>query len=1106
MKHSSKSPFLIALITLSMIASTVSSSAAFGANTPAQDQAAKDKAAAEAKAKAEAEAKAKAEAEAKARAEQAAQQRAQQEAQARAAAEAKARADQAAQQQKAQQEAQARAAADAKARADQAAQAAQQQKAQQEAQAKAGAEAKAKADAEAKAKADKVAADAKAKADAEAKAKGDQAAQQKAQQEAQAKAKADAEAKAKGDKVAADAKAKADAEAKAKADAEAKAKGDKVAADAKAKADAEAKAKADAEKAKVDKVKAEQAAKDAQAAAEKAKADKAAREAKDKADRKPAPQNPVGPPPVVVAKAETKSEVAAKLDTIKKQSPAQGATQKAQEDQAAQKVALDAAQKAADPKVKEAQKAREDAAQKAADEKAKQIAAQKAQERKAIQDAEKAKKAAEAAKAPEKTPQQIEADKAKAKADELKAAQEKEKAKERIAAPAKTAEIKRDKEIKAAEVEVAASRKKEVATIEKQKVIVAKQNAEIKQASQNPNQPVSAAQTKIIEQNKKTIEAREVAKENKPVVAAPIHSAPVVELKVVNGRRIGLDPNVQVKVVVPVTVVVKPVVVVGGVAVASHMRSDETQKNIHEAHARSTNIQNTIINKTDVTSVKITTNITKVTNVYVNNYQNVVVERSRVYNNYYHDPRQTYRQSYSSYYDHGFRGGYAYPVRVDLEIHRHFWNPVVLWMFDDSNNRDFYCRYYGDSYCYSYPIRPFRYARVYYPTDTMRDLAIEVSGMSYYRHTYYRTALETLTDKLNSQISNYVSGRFYFGPNDIVINHYRNLGFGQIMVEGFVDRGSLHVAFKGRLDLENPYNSDVFVPTVTDYSPVTAGIAILNAIVALERAANVRENIPANVVYEEPAPPPLPVVNVTCRTFSGDLKFLGVAPDSGTASERAINHCSKSARANATECTANLSCDDGVSYAPVVSCSTSSTDMNGDVVSFIRNGRDADYASQMAQQLCIAADATADVDACTSPDNVTCVAMDNSILNPMSCSVMVPNAPTPFSFQSYDSDKARTRAVSSCVTADGTDVDDCNNTDFLSCDYVNAPAPVLAPPPPPPPTCTATGPKGQLYPSGPALDLRAAYNMAVKACVRANPGAFGVCESSAILNCPGAKN
>ena len=1071
MKKLSTSPLLIALITFSMIASSVSSSVAFGATTPAQEQAAKDKAAAE-KAAAE---KAAQEAQARARA----QQQAQQEAQARAQQQAQ----QQAAQQKAQQEAQARA-------QQQAQQQAAQQKAQQEAQARAQQQAqqqaaqKAQQEAQAKQAKDSQDKAAQAQKDAQTRAQQQKDAQAKQAKEAQDKAaQAQKDAQATKDK---DAKVKADADAKAKADqaskvAQAKQTKDSQDKAAQATKDAQA-AKDKAAKDAQSKANQEAKMKDAQGAADKARADKAARDAQDKASRKPAPQNPIGTAPVLQAKQEDKATVADKLKTAQNQTPAQAAHDRAQKDQASQKLAQAAAAASVDPKVKADQKAKEDAAQKAADEKAKQIAAQKAQEKKAIQ--------ASLPPPPPKTQQQVAAQ-----------VQQKAKAKDNVAQPAKTAEVKKQKEIQAAATETATVQKKEVVSEQKDKAVVAKQSADIKKISQNPTAQLSAAQAQVIAQNKKQMDARTAAKANKPVVVAPVHSSPFVELKTVNGQRIGLDPQRPVKIVVPVKVVVKPVIVVGGVQVPSHMAYPETQTNIHNANIRSENIHNTIINRTDVKSVYITNNITNVTNVYVNNYQNVVVERSRVYNNYYYQPQHTYTQYYSSYYDHGFRGGYAYPVRVDIAIHEHFWNPVVLWMYDDSDHTDFYCQYYGNSYCYSYPIRPFRYARVYYPTDTMRDLAIEVSGMEYYRHTYYRTALEVLTDKLNAQISNYVSGRFYFGPNDIVINHYRNIGGGQVIVEGFVDRGDLHVAFKGHLDLENPYNSDVFVPTVSEYSPVATGIAILNAIVALETAADVRENVSPNVVYEEPAPPPLPIVNVTCQTFSGDFKGSGAAADSGSASQSAIAQCSSQNGANATECTSNLSCDDGVSYSPIVSCSTSSTDANGNVVSFVRNGRDADYASQMVQQICIADDTTNDVDACSSADNVTCVALDNSILNPMMCSVTVPNAANSFNFQSFDTDKARNRAISNCVTADGTDVDDCNNTDNLSCDYVNAPAPVALTP-----TCTSTGPNGQTYASGPASDYKSAYNIAVKSCTRANPTSFGICESSAAISCPGYKN
>ena len=181
----------------------------------AAEEAAKQKAAAEARQKAAAEAQQKAAAEAQQKAAAEAQQKAAAEAQQKATAEA---------QQKAATEAQQKAATEA------------QQKAAAEAQQKASAEAQQKAAAEAQQKA---AAEAQQKAAAEAQQKAAAEAQQKAAVEAQQKAAAEAQQKA-----AAEARQKAEAEAQQKAAAEAQ---QKAAAEAKQKADAEAKQQAEAE-------------------------------------------------------------------------------------------------------------------------------------------------------------------------------------------------------------------------------------------------------------------------------------------------------------------------------------------------------------------------------------------------------------------------------------------------------------------------------------------------------------------------------------------------------------------------------------------------------------------------------------------------------------------------------------------------------------------------------------------------------------------------------------------------------------------------------------------------------------------------------------------
>jgi peptidoglycan hydrolase-like protein with peptidoglycan-binding domain len=211
-----------------------------------RDEAAKQKAQAEARQRAETETAQKAVAEAKERAEVEAQQRLAIEARQKAAAEA---------QQKAEAEARQKAAAEAQQKADaearQKAAAEAQQKADAEARQRATAEARQKADAEARQKAET---EARQKAEADARLKAEAAARQKAEVEAKQKADAEARQKAEADaqRAAAEVKQKAEAEARQKAAAEAQQKSEaaakqKAEAEAKQKADAEARQKADAE-------------------------------------------------------------------------------------------------------------------------------------------------------------------------------------------------------------------------------------------------------------------------------------------------------------------------------------------------------------------------------------------------------------------------------------------------------------------------------------------------------------------------------------------------------------------------------------------------------------------------------------------------------------------------------------------------------------------------------------------------------------------------------------------------------------------------------------------------------------------------------------------
>jgi hypothetical protein len=198
-------------------------------------------------------------------------------------------------------------------------------------------------------------------------------------------------------------------------------------------------------------------------------------------------------------------------------------------------------------------------------------------------------------------------------------------------------------------------------------------------------------------------------------------------------------------------------------------------------------------------------------------YRDRLRERREVCTRYYHE--ESYRYFYSSFFEVGFYGGYYYPVRPCVEIDTYFTYPVVEWLYVDTPEVDTYQDYYGEDSYERYPVEPFEFARVFYPTDTLRDLAVEVSGMMDYQQAAFRRAITLFAGKLQDQLSDNLSASFELSDNDVVITHYESYQGKAIELEGFVDRGDLHASFKALLDLEGPDQTLVLVPMGPELSP-----------------------------------------------------------------------------------------------------------------------------------------------------------------------------------------------------------------------------------------------------------------------------------------------
>lgn len=218
--------------------------------------------------------------------------------------------------------------------------------------------------------------------------------------------------------------------------------------------------------------------------------------------------------------------------------------------------------------------------------------------------------------------------------------------------------------------------------------------------------------------------------------------------------------------------------------------------------------------------------INGVSNDYYATYSGMHAARYQALGSYW--GTTAYRYYYSSWFRSGFYGGYWYPLRPLLHIHQYFAYPMVLWFYVGTSVPGYYQAYYGSeplpALCAA---ASFPYVRVFFPTDTLRDLLVEASGLGAQAQCAFREAMTTVTSTLQVIVRTRLSGAFVFAQDDIVVTHYENLGNRAITIAGSVDRAEIHLPFKGTVDLEAPAQSTVFVPSGQD--PSESDLRLLEA-------------------------------------------------------------------------------------------------------------------------------------------------------------------------------------------------------------------------------------------------------------------------------------
>ncbi len=221
--------------------------------------------------------------------------------------------------------------------------------------------------------------------------------------------------------------------------------------------------------------------------------------------------------------------------------------------------------------------------------------------------------------------------------------------------------------------------------------------------------------------------------------------------------------------------------------------------------------------------------------VWVNNQSRVYYNQYRPYlmtrHNWYHGHYNTWRNHYRPWYRWGFYGGYYWNYRPVLDIHVHFWNPMIYWFYISTWDEHYYRVWYERHYDQYPELRsPFPYAGVFFPTEEFRDLSLSVSGMDIRAQINYRHAIVSLHDQLRAEMSRLLGMTVMFGQNDIVITHYQFLpsDYGAV-VEGFANFQNQSLPFKAYLDLST--GSTQLFATVNDgNNPSPQEIEALNAL------------------------------------------------------------------------------------------------------------------------------------------------------------------------------------------------------------------------------------------------------------------------------------
>ena len=189
-------------------------------------------------------------------------------------------------------------------------------------------------------------------------------------------------------------------------------------------------------------------------------------------------------------------------------------------------------------------------------------------------------------------------------------------------------------------------------------------------------------------------------------------------------------------------------------------------------------------------------------------YASWIVKQGDFLTSYYYG-HPYFRHHYMAWEVYGFPG-YTYPIQPAADVGQYFNYPLLSWLYLDGSatESEYYKAYDGEV------VSAFSHPRVFYPTITVRDLAVDASALDAKLQANFRTAVTKFLSNLKGAVTAASGESFRWGSDgEVVLTRYENLQNEIFIIEGFVAYSNKPLAFRGIFNLVDPDDSSVLLPT-----------------------------------------------------------------------------------------------------------------------------------------------------------------------------------------------------------------------------------------------------------------------------------------------------